>query len=74
MNTYVFNKLLPADITNTIDNWSIQLNIAERKSKGWRDINNELKLKGTIGGPAAETLIRQDISTEIIEILESFLL
>ena len=72
MNTYIFNKLLPEDITNIIDNWSIQFVIAERKNQGWRDINNELKLKWSVGGPAAEALIRQNISLEIIELLEVY--
>mgnify|MGYP001261561463 CR=1 FL=1 len=72
MNAYVLNKLLPADITNTIDNWSIQFIIVDRKNSGWRDIYNELKLKRTVGGPAAVTFIRQNISVEIIELLEAY--
>tara|TARA_Y100000389_G_scaffold174969_1_gene185353 strand:+ start:266 stop:490 length:225 start_codon:yes stop_codon:yes gene_type:complete len=72
MNVYVLNNLLPSDITKTINDWLIQLTIADRKSNGWRDIYNELKLKRTIGGPAAATLIRQNINVEIIELLEVY--
>ena len=72
MNTYTFSKLLPQDITNNIDNWCIQFVIAERKNLGWREIHNELKLKKSVGGPAAEALIRHNISLEIIELLEAY--
>lgn len=72
MNSYVFNKLLPTDITHTVDNWLLQIIIIDRKNSGWRDIHNELKLKKTVGGAAAETLIKQNISSEIIEFLETY--